>query len=131
VLGVQPGAFRTNTVRLAGHESRSHGGPSSNDKTVTEPALSPRTFLPLLVNSSTGEERGLYQHPTDDPDAYKGQIEMARKSLASRAGKEPGDPEKAVKVLVNVVKGESSLFVPAIFSIRAISPFRERTVTCI
>lgn len=121
VIGVQPGAFRTNTVRLVHYEDGLHkvvegkgaesiaateAGSEKKEEPIVE--LSPRTFLPLLGthSSESGKERGLYQHPSDNLTAYKAQIDAGKKWLIDRAGKEPGDPEKAVKVLVDVVKGE-------------------------
>jgi len=108
VLGVQPGGFRTNTVRTVGYEkilahvdgTSGVQDPSHGEKVV----ISPRTFLPSLPLDQ--EDRPQRIPPADDPNAYAALNEIGHKFLLGRAGKEDGDPEKAVKVIVDVVKGE-------------------------
>jgi hypothetical protein len=114
VLGVQPGGFRTNTIRLASYENgltpteeateanslkfrdAVEGGQEAKTHPIDEipaPLLSPRTLLPHSPSYLAIE-------------AYRPHAEAAQAMLLARAGKELGDPRKAVKVIVDVVLGE-------------------------
>jgi len=111
VLGIQPGGFRTNTIRTAGYErilarvnDVSRENSARSDSKETEEGISPRFFLPS--HPGVQEGRPLRIPPADDPNVYGTLNEMGSKFLLGRAGKEDGDPEKAVKVIADVVKGE-------------------------
>lgn len=110
VIGVHPGGFRTNGVRLteyqktletkeafpvgAGAEASAPEGGFGADADLK--AISAEAFFP---NSPK------YTPPADAPDAYKVLNEMAGKWMLARAGKEAGDPLKAADVMIDLVRG--------------------------
>ena len=93
VLTVTPGSFRTNAFRTAAYEKKFEDTTSdeSIESSVTGFAAS---FFPAGVPGYEGI-----------PD-YQPLVNSTKDKFSHIAGKEAGDPAKAAKLLVDVVRGE-------------------------